>query len=155
MTRDVVIQALCAALASELAAIESVAADARSEATGAESKQEGKYDTRATEASYLARGQAFRVVELRQLVAWFDHMDLEVAPLAVGVGALVQLGGDKDEWVFLAPVGGASATVDGTTVRVISPSSPLGAALLGLEEDDTVEVETPRGPIEVDVVTVI
>jgi transcription elongation GreA/GreB family factor len=155
MTRDVVIQALCAALASELAAIESVAADARSEATGAESKQEGKYDTRATEASYLARGQAFRVVELRQLVAWFDHMDLEVAPLAVGVGALVQLGGDKDEWVFLAPVGGASAAVDGTTVRVISPSSPLGAALLGLEENDTVEVETPRGPLEVDVVTVI
>ena len=154
MTRAAVLEALCAALASELAAIESVAADARSEATGAESKQEGKYDTRATEASYLARGQAFRVVELRQLVSWFQNLSADAEPETVGVGTLVQLGGDRDEWVFLAPVGGARATVGETVVRVISPSAPLGAALLGLEEGDAVEVQTPKGVVEIEVETV-
>ncbi len=154
MTRNTAIAALCAALASELAAIESVAADARSEATGTESKQEGKYDTRATEASYLARGQAFRVVELRQLVSWFRNLDLDVTPETVGVGTLVQLGGDRDEWVFMAPIGGAKASADGRVVRAVSPHSPLGAALIGLEEDDSVEVQTPRGLIDVEVLTV-
>ncbi len=152
MTRREAVEALRAVLALELAAVEAVAADARSEATGAESKQEGKYDTRATEASYLARGQAFRVVELRQLASWFGNLDLDATPGQAGLGTLVQLGGDRDEWVFLAPVGGARAAVGGTTVRVISPNSPLGAALVGLGVADGAEVRTPRGVVEIEVV---
>ncbi len=155
MTRAEVLAALRTALADELAAVASIAAEARDEATGGESRQEGKYDTRATEASYLARGQAWRVVELRQLSTWFDNLADDASPDVVGLGAIVQLEGDREEWLVLAPVGGARATVAGTEVRVISPRSPLGSALVGLEVDDGVEVVTPRGRVEVAVAALL
>lgn len=148
-----VLAALRAALADELAAVERIAAAARDETTSAETKQEGKYDTRATEASYLARGQAWRVAELRQLAAWFANLPATERDVA-GVGALVALSGARDELVFVAPVGGLKATVAGTRVRVISPKSPLGAALTGLEADDGFELDTPRGTVEYEVVEV-
>ena len=61
------IDALLKTVSAELAALESIASEARDEATSSETKAEGKYDTRATEASYLARGQAWRIVELKRL----------------------------------------------------------------------------------------
>ena len=65
MNKVAAIEAFRASLSTELDAVERVAAMARDEASSAETKQEGKYDTRATEASYLARGQAERIVALR------------------------------------------------------------------------------------------
>ncbi len=147
--------ALRTVLEQELSAVEAVAADARSEATGAESKQEGKYDTRATEASYLARGQAWRVVELRKLVAWFANLDGDHGPPVIGLGSLVELGGDREEWVFLAPVGGTRTSIEGAVVGLVSPLSPLGAALIGLEVDDLASVATPQGTLEVEVIQVL
>jgi transcription elongation GreA/GreB family factor len=149
MTRSQAITALRQALRTALAAVVAVAEDARSEATGAESKQEGQYDTRATEASYLARGQGQRVLELRRLASWFENLQLEASPDSVGLGTLVRLGGDKSEWLLVAPVGGTHAEVEGEVVRVVSPSAPLGAAIMGLELDDAVEFVTPKGVIEV------
>ena len=148
-----VLAALRAVLSDELAAVERIAAAARDETTSAETKQEGKYDTRATEASYLARGQAWRVAELRQLAAWFASQagaEVDVA----GVGALVALEGARDEVVFVAPIGGLKATVDGMRVRVISPKSPLGQALAGLEAGEGFELDTPRGVVDYEVVEV-
>jgi transcription elongation GreA/GreB family factor len=148
-----VIRAIRDKLAAELAAIENVAAATRSEVGNDETRQEGKYDTRATEASYLARGQAWRVVELRQLKAWFDALAPRTQTEAA-VGALVAVDGPRVEHLFIAPVGGARVEVDGTTVRVISTKSPLGAELAGLEEGDGFEVETPRGRVEYEVLWV-
>ena len=152
------IEALRASLAVELLAVERVAAMARDEATGEETKSEGKYDTRATEASYLARGQAWRVAELRRLVAWFEVLDAEESSQTVRLGSLVQVGGHRSGWLFLAPVGGLAVDVEGegTTVRVrvISPDSPLGAALVDLEAGDGFEVESPQGPVEYEVIEV-
>ena len=56
--KSAVIEALHVAAAHALETAEQAQAIAQSEATSPESKAEGKYDTRATEASYLARGQA-------------------------------------------------------------------------------------------------
>lgn len=146
------VEAIRATLATELEAVERVAAMARDEVSSAESKQEGKYDTRATEASYLARGQAWRVAELRRLHAWFDV--LEVTPHETArVGSLLELDGPRPGWVFLAPLGGPKVAVEGVEVRVISPSSPLGRALLGLEEGDGAEVASPQGDVEYEVLT--
>ena len=36
----------------------------------------------------------------------------------------------------MAPIGGGRGSVDGTTVLVISPSAPLGEAMVELEADD-------------------
>ena len=46
---------------------------------------------------------------------------------------------------YIAPVGGGKATVGETTVRTISPSSPLGEAMVELEVGDAFEVDSPRG----------
>ncbi len=148
-----VVAALRAVLLEELAAVERIAAAARDETTSAETRQEGKYDTRATEASYLARGQAWRVAELRRLAAWFEVQSGDPRDV-VGVGALVALAGARQELVFVAPVGGLSATVGGRKVRVISPGSPLGKALTGLEADDGFELQTPRGRVDYEVLAI-
>ncbi len=151
MDKGDVIREARAALARELEAVERVAAMARDEVSSAESKQEGKYDTRATEASYLARGQAWRVAELRRLQAWFEV--LEDTPHArARVGSLLQLDGPRPGWVLLAPIGGPQLDVGGVPVRVVSPSSPLGRALLGLEAGDGAEVDSPQGPVDYEVV---
>lgn len=139
--------ALLHAIQAELDVVERVAAMARDEASSGESRQEGKYDTRATEASYLARGQAQRVTALRRLRAWLsmpsdpsDHAGV------IRVGSLVSLrSADRHCLAFLLPSGGARAELGGVSVLGISPRAPLGAAMLGLETDDAFEVRTPGG----------
>tara|TARA_B100000530_G_scaffold246956_2_gene161922 strand:- start:381 stop:875 length:495 start_codon:yes stop_codon:yes gene_type:complete len=142
-----VVAALLAQVRAELDGMEAVAEAARDEATSSETKAEGKYDTRATEASYLARGQAWRVLALRKQVAWLSSE----APLRalsepmVQVGSLVTVEGPRTDLLFVAPIGGGRVDVEGQTVLVISPSAPLGEAMVELEVDDTFEVDSPRG----------
>ena len=156
MTKSAAVSALHQALQDELAALESVAAMARDEATSSETKAEGKYDTRATEASYLARGQAVRIAEIRRLHAWYDRLEpSELSPDRVRLGTLVEIEREQPEWVFLAPFGGSRVEVQGQIVRVISPSSPLGKALLDLQPGDAMEVDTPRGMLEYEVLRVL
>ena len=150
--KERVIQSLRDKLVSELEAEESVAAATRSEVGSDETKQEGKYDTRATEASYLARGQAWRVAELRRLVAWFAVFDPhQTPPRTIGPGSLVRLDGARAGWFLLGPVGGPSTEVEGVPIRLISPKSPLGQAMLGQETEDWFEVSTPAGMAECEV----
>jgi hypothetical protein len=103
---------------------------------------EGKYDTRSTEASYLARGLAFRIADLRPVVAWFQLFDASWRSAVVQAGALIQL---DDDLLFMAPVGGGRVRVGDRTVTIISPASPLGEALAGLEPGDVAEIDSPRG----------
>ncbi len=148
-----VVAGLQAEIQSELESIESLAAMARDEATSSETKAEGKYDTRATEASYLARGQAWRITELRRLLAWL-HSDAAAAELVeplVQVSALVRIQGARSELVFMAPIGGGKTTIGDETIRLISPASPLGEAMSELELGDAFEVESPRGLLEYEI----
>ena len=155
LDRDQVFAALREGVHQELVAVERVAAMARDEVASDETRSEGKYDTRATEASYLARGQAWRVAELRRLVAWFDTFSPRPLGGAVQVGSLVLLDGPRQDWVFVAPTGGASARVDGQPVHAISPSSPLGQALCGLEAGDAFEVDSPKGLVTWEILQVL
>ena len=65
--------------------------------------------------------------------------------------ALVELtnsDGNKSIY-FLAPVGaGEKLALDGTTVRVLTPDSPLGEALMGNTLDDDVELKLPGRTME-------
>ncbi len=151
-----VVRRLAEVAEAELSSMVSLAEMARDEATSTETKAEGKYDTRATEASYLARGQAWRIAELRQLVAWLnsDTATRTLIEPVVQVSALVRIAGARSEIVFVAPIGGAKTTIDGETIRVISPASPLGSAMTELEEGDGFEVESPRGLVEYEVTAV-
>ena len=156
-SKKAVVEALTRALEDELAGVERMAQLARDEATSSETKSEGKYDTRATEASYLARGQAERIVALRSQIAWYEAADRSrpVHGDAVTLGALIEIQTKGTEWVFLAPVGGGRVVVDGQTVRAISLSSPLGQALVELEVGEEAEFETPRGLVEIEVLSLV
>jgi transcription elongation GreA/GreB family factor len=115
-----------------------------------ESRQEHPKDTRATEATYLARGLAERVETLREALAQIAALDpREFAPDdVVQVGALVGLvDEDGGELVYLlAPSGGGEGlSAGGTPILVVTPRSPLGASLLGARIDQEIEIELPRG----------
>lgn len=151
-----IINALRAGLADELASLERVAAMSREDAVSEESKSENEYDTRSTEASYLARGLGRRIKELRQVVAWFEVFDARkpLVPLVVQTGALVQLDGASEELLFLAPVGGGRYKAGPWTVQIVSPSSPLGEALCELAAGDEAEFDTPRGLVTREILSV-
>jgi len=142
-----VVALLGAELSDELAALERVAAATRAEVSSDETRSEGKYDTRATEASYLARGQARRIAQLRRQLVWLERFDpaRPLDPPLVQVGALVQLQGERVELLFVTPMGGGRLQVGPHTVRIISPRGPLGEELMELEEGDELEVDSPRG----------
>ena len=150
--KTAVISALLEAASHALETAEQAQAIAQSEATSSESKSEGKYDTRATEASYLARGQAERVASMRTLLAWFKRLPPDLVSDTVSLGALVALEGERVDVLFVAPSGGERVTVDGVEVKTISLAAPLGAAMMGLEEGDEFEVRSPGGQVAYEVV---
>lgn len=147
MHRATALRALRATLQDELDAVLRVAEMAVDEATHAESRAENKYDTRGLEASYLAAGQARRVTELRQGLAWFDGLPETTEMSRAQAGAFVQVEDESERWwCFLtAAAGGSAVEVQGERVRLISARSPIGHALLGATSDDEVSWPTPSG----------
>ncbi len=115
-----------------------------------ENKAEDAKDTRQTEASYLARGLAQRVVELQADADRFAALKLrafgEDDPAALGALLSVE---DEDEQIvryFLGPAeGGLVVEVDGVQVKVVTPRSPLGRALLGTRLGDDIAFVSPQG----------
>jgi transcription elongation GreA/GreB family factor len=133
---------LVAAVAADLEARERSHRAAREGATHEEAKPENDKDTRALEQSYLARGVAMRVEEVRQGLE--DVRSMALRPFGPGaraaLGALVSAEEDGGTSVFwLAPYGGG-ARLAGGAVQVVTPKSPLGRALLGKVEGDDCDV---------------
>lgn len=136
--------ALLAAMKSALEMTARAAEDARAGATHEENKSEGDKDMRATEQSYLARGQAIRAEELAE-----QTQRLEVMPLVafgpsdpIGAGALVRLTVDEEPRVFfVVPFGGGTElVVGGVKVTVVTPVSPVGQALVGRRAGEDFEL---------------
>jgi transcription elongation GreA/GreB family factor len=143
-------------LRDDLARLERAHEAALEGATHAEARPENAKDTRALEQSYLARGQSFRVDDLRRAVTEVATMPLtaftEATP--VGLGALVTALEDETERVFfIAPHGGGSALARGA-VQVVTPSSPLGRALVGRTAGDVCEIEAGGRTRELEIATV-
>ena len=132
----------------ELQELEKAAKSNRDFATDQEFKAEGKYDTRALEASYLASAEAKRVEELKLEIQILEDVDLKSSQRfgEVSIGALVELlHKEQRRLYFLIPTaGGTLMNVDGQPVVVVSVFSPIGDAILGLKKGDTFEVETPK-----------
>jgi transcription elongation GreA/GreB family factor len=129
-------------IAADLATREQAYRAAREGATHEEAKPENDKDTRALEQSYLARGEALRVEELRQGLAEVQGMPIHDLPEGdpVALGALVTAEEDDASILFwLAPHGGGTR-IAGGTVQIVTPRSPLGRALLGKREGDECEV---------------
>jgi transcription elongation GreA/GreB family factor len=133
---------LLSMLVAELAAAERAYRATREGATHEEAKPENDKDTRALEQTYLARGQAKRIEELRAGIAALEAMRMAVFPegAAVAVGAVVELSEETgDTTVLVAPYGGGSKLANGA-IQVVTPQSPLGRGLLGKRQGEECEV---------------
>lgn len=126
-------------LQGELDQLEKAHRSAIEAATHDEAKPENSKDTRALEQSYLARGQALRVEDLRRAV--LDVAAMPVRPHeAVGIGALVTADEDGEARVLYVAAHGGGSALDGGRVQVVTPTSPLGRALVGRVAGDVCEV---------------
>jgi transcription elongation GreA/GreB family factor len=152
-----VLNALKQELAAQLELAHAAQQHAQAGATHEESKPENDKDTRAVEASYLARGQARRVIDLEEAVVKVNAL----VPRAfvpggpVALGAVVQLEDEHGSlWYLLAPAGGGlSFTVGSLTLTVVTPQSPVGHALVGRRLGDDVNIKTPQGRREYSLAT--
>ena len=125
----------------ELSTLLTAAQNAHDGATHEENKAENKYDTRGLEAAYLAHGLSVRVEELQQSI--IDYRQLQRVEVdnysCVQVGTLVCLEDDdgNERRVFVGPSGGGiKLDFEGYEITVVTPTSPIGEALLGKAVDD-------------------
>jgi len=132
-------------LNQELSVVLKSAKAAHEAATHEESRAEDSHDTRGLEASYLAGAQAARVAELRQLILVYKFLPIfELDPMdQIGLGALIELEvfGKRSYYFLVHQGGGMCVQIDGKAVQLITPQSPLGAAIAGRRAGDCVEVE--------------
>ena len=93
---------------------------------------------------------------IRQLEALLDNVEIIEQPVAgvVGPGSIVTVvyEGDGDDDAERYLVGHIEEQRDG--LDVISPTAPLGAALIGATPGDTVAFEAPNGELRVKVLAV-
>jgi transcription elongation factor GreA len=84
--------------------------------------------------------QGLLEARIRTLRARLDHAEIVETGSGdeVGIGSVVEVEDDRGETmtIEISAVGGSGT---------VSPTSPLGVALLGHKPGDTVDVEAPRG----------
>lgn len=140
-----VVDAILERLQQELAVLVASAQSAREAATHEESKPEDSHDTRGLEASYLAGAQAERAASVQRMIALIKFLPVRPVPAGDGAaaGSLLEIeSGGKRSWYFLVSQGGGiTVTVDGQSIQVITPASPLGEELMGRPEGDEFEIE--------------
>lgn len=141
MNKSLLREAILEQLRAELAQQTAAAHLARDEAISEESRPENQYDMHSQEAAYLAEGQAKLAQEIADHLAQYATLPLPelTAESTIALGAVVELGGARRAWYFLGPrAGGLEVSVEGRTVLVITPQSPLGRQLVGKRVGDAV-----------------
>ncbi|NIP96107.1 MAG: hypothetical protein GWO24_22795 [Akkermansiaceae bacterium] len=135
MSKPALIHQIHRELEAQLAVMKSAAVEAIENATGDETKSDGKYDTRAIEAGYLAGAQAEQAERLAESIRLFRDFDPPIYrdDEAVGPGALVETEhGGEIVYYLLAPAGGGhTVEYDGFDCTVLTPESRLYQELLG------------------------
>lgn len=151
MTKETLLKSFCAVLREEIAVMTKAVADSVENATGDETRSEGKYDTRATEAAYLAEAQREQSRLKEQSLAQLEALVFPDFSSTEGVEAyaLVEIealdGEDKGETAFyflLPTAGGLMTTHLGCPATVITPESPLYQSLLGMKAGQ--KIDRPR-----------
>lgn len=129
-------------LESDLVTLRRAAAETHKASTSEESKQEGKYDTRGLEASYLAGAQASQVQSLEEGLHKLKNLTLQEDLDTVLLGTIVVLSGEDEYQYFLLPAGGGiTLEYEDAHLTIITPESPIGAMILGKSIADSLESE--------------
>lgn len=129
----------------ELSVAQEIYNSSRSLTQSDDFKSESKWDTRATEAGYLASAQKQRVEDLKLEIKLIEEIDISsIQPdQEISLGALVELEHNNiRRFYFLSSTaGGTPLLIQDKAILVISVFSPLGKELLGLKVGDEVELE--------------
>lgn len=137
-TKEALRRELLTQLEAQLETARAAHASATEGAISDEARPENDKDTRGLEQSYLARGIAGRVAELEAAVTSIAAMTVAKST-RVAIGALVTIDeDDKERTLYIAPHGGG-LTLAGD-ITVVTPTSPMGRALLGKVVDDDAEL---------------
>ncbi len=130
-------------------------------ATGEENKAENQYDTRGLEATYLARGQAERVADLRENLAFFKttaiknyHDDMAIGNCALIEIVNTDIDSDQKTLLMMPKGGGLSLVFENKPVLVVTATSSLGEALLGKYVGDEVKYTSGSKTWEYEIITV-
>jgi len=102
-----------------------------------------KYETMGTEASYLAKGQGERLLELQHALAYFKQLKPESSK-SIQLTSLVVLedeNGKSQSLLIAADAGGLKISYDEQIVTVITPQSPLGKSLMNKTVGDAIELK--------------
>ena len=140
-----VLDAVLAAVRADLEAVTASQQQTQAGATHEDARPENDKDTRALESTYLARGLAQRVADLRAAASALATLALRAfdddTPIALTAMVALEAASGDCEHYFLAPsAGGVRVVVDGAAVAVITPNAPLARALAGKRTDDEVAV---------------
>ncbi len=143
MTKADIIQIFTKQLEEKISVMKSALADSEESASGEETKSEGKYDTRAVEASYLAQAQDEQILLAEEGLRSFRRFDPPsyTASDEIGPGALVETDENGEICFYLlAPAGGGLITnFLGCELTVITPHSQLYQELIGKKIGSTLE----------------
>jgi hypothetical protein len=143
MSKPALVHQIRTELEGQLAVTKAAAAEAQEDATGAETKSDGKYDTRAIEAGYLASAQAKQAEKLAEAVRLFTTFDPPNydEDEAIGPGALVETEhGGEIIYYLLAPAGGGHTVEhEGFDCIVLTPKARIYQELLGARTGELVE----------------
>jgi len=146
MSKHAAIKQLTEILRQQLADMADAAKTTHEAATGEESKQEGKYDTRGLEASYLAGAQAEQTRKIAHSLKTFESLELDdfTAESPVSPGALVETESNAQiNYYLLTPcAGGMSIDFRDGTLTTLSPEAPRYQELIGRHVGDFIEDNT-------------
>ena len=143
--KKALLELLIAQVTDDLYRARQAALAAAEGATHEENRAEGSKDMRATEASYLARGQVMRVEELEASLNRLRLMPLASfnAETPISAGALVCLE-DEDatvKWYWLVTAAaGYRLKLRDISLTTITVQSPLGRELVERRQGDGVEL---------------
>jgi len=145
MTKQELVAHFIHQLEQDLAAAKEAARSSRDAATNEESKPENQYDTRALEASYLAGAQAHRVVQINEVLVTLQTMKIidfgERDTIKASALTTIRMDGKTSRLFVLPKGGGVNLKLDGETIQIVTPSSNLGEAILGLKAGEVAEFE--------------
>lgn len=135
MTKNTVISNLLKQMDKKIKITRSALTETNESANGDETKSEGKYDTRAIEAAYLAEAQAAQLALSEESLATlkrFEPRSFEMTE-SIAPGALVEVDQEGEICFYLlAPTGGGLMTEYlGCDVTVVTPDSRLYQELNG------------------------
>ena len=121
---------------SELHSLEVASKSTRSYSQSDDLKSEGKYDTRAIEAKYLAEAQELRVKTIRNELAIIEKLT-NSSSRTVTIGSIVYC---DNLAYFIIPISGQGTILDEEQkIQTISFNTQLAKEMIGLEVDDSFE----------------